>query len=84
MTKNQSFIPTSADDLNEQKRKTTVLVAALEKCQLLEKQLGIAREGIRDIQRLILINNGRLGENTREYKQAEKILKKIEDVENEQ
>ena len=82
--KNQNFIPTSADDMNEQKRKSTVLIYALEKCQILEKQLGIAREGIRDIQRIILINNGRLGENTREYKQAEKILKRIEEVENEQ
>lgn len=71
---------TSADDLNKQGRKSDVLITTLEKCQLLEKQLGIAMMGIRDIQRIILINNGRLGECHREYKLAEKILKKIEEL----
>lgn len=71
---------TSADDLNKQGRKSDVLITTLEKCQVLEKQLGIAREGIRDIQRIILINNGRLGECHREYKEAEKILKRIEEL----
>ena len=33
---------TSADDLNKQGRKSDVLVAALEKCEKLEKQLKIA------------------------------------------
>jgi predicted Ser/Thr protein kinase len=71
---------TSADELNKQGRKSDVLITTLEKCQVLEKQLGIAREGIRDIQRIILVNNGRLGECHREYKEAEKILKRIEEV----
>lgn len=35
---------TSADDLNKQGRKSDVLVAALEKCEKLEKQLKIAVE----------------------------------------
>ena len=71
---------TSADDLNKKGRQSDVLIEALNKCQVIEKQRGIAREGIRDIQRLILINNGRLGECHREYKLAEKILKRIEEV----
>ena len=37
---------TSADDLNEQGRKSDVLVAALEKCEKLEKQLKIAVEAL--------------------------------------
>lgn len=37
---------TSADDLNKQGRKSDVLVAALEKCEKLEKQLKIAVEGL--------------------------------------
>lgn len=41
---NLAFAPTSADDLNEQSRKSDVLVAALEKCEKLEKQLKIAVE----------------------------------------
>jgi hypothetical protein len=32
----------SADDLNEQKRESDVLITAIEKCQKLEKQLKIA------------------------------------------
>ena len=39
---NLAFDPTSADDLNEQGRKSDVLVSALEKCEKLEKQLEIA------------------------------------------
>ena len=39
---NLAFAPKSADDLNEQKRDSEVLVAALEKCEKLEKQLKIA------------------------------------------
>ena len=42
----ENFAPTSADDLNEQGRKSDVLVAALEKCEKLEKQLKIAVEGL--------------------------------------
>lgn len=77
---NLAFKPMSEDDLNEQNRQSDVLISALEKCQLLEKQLGIAMMGIRDIQRIILINNGRLGECHREYKEAQKILKRIEEL----
>lgn len=40
---NLAFAPTSADDLNEQKRQSEVLISALEK---LEKQLKIATEGL--------------------------------------
>ena len=36
---NLVFAPTSADDLNEQKRQSDVLIAALEKCEKLEKDL---------------------------------------------
>lgn len=43
---NLAFAPTSADDLNEQKRQSEVLISALEKCQKLEKQLKIAIEGL--------------------------------------
>lgn len=39
---NLAFAPKSADDLNEQKRESEVLIAALEKCEKLEKQLKIA------------------------------------------
>lgn len=39
---NLVFAPTSADDLNKQGRKSDVLVAALEKCEKLEKQLDTA------------------------------------------
>ena len=41
---NLAFDPTSADDLNEQGRQSEVLVAALEKCEKLEIQLGIVIE----------------------------------------
>lgn len=43
---NLVFPPKSADDLNEQKRQSEVLISALEKCQKLEKQLKIAIEGL--------------------------------------
>lgn len=36
------FPPKSADDLNEQRRQSEVLVTAIEKCEKLEKQLKIA------------------------------------------
>ena len=39
---NLAFDPTSADDLNKQGRQSDVLVAALDKCEMLEKQLEIA------------------------------------------
>lgn len=43
---NLAFAPTSADDLNKQGRQVDVLVAALEKCERLEKQLKIAVEAL--------------------------------------
>lgn len=46
---NLAFDPTSADDLNEQGRQSEVLVAALEKCEKLEKQLKIAINVLEDI-----------------------------------
>ena len=36
------FEPKSADDLNKQGRQSEVLIKALEKCEMLEKQLEIA------------------------------------------
>lgn len=45
----ENFAPTSADDLNEQGRKSDVLVSALEKCEKLEKQLKIAKKGLTEI-----------------------------------
>lgn len=41
MSKNENnlaFAPKSADDLNEQKRESDVLIAALEKCEKLEEE----------------------------------------------
>jgi hypothetical protein len=35
---NLAFAPKSADDLNEQKRESDVLIAALEKCEKLEQE----------------------------------------------
>lgn len=46
---NLAFSPTSADDLNEQKRQSEVLIKALEKCEKLEKQLKIAESWLREI-----------------------------------
>ena len=47
---NLAFPPIgSQDDLNEQGRQSEVLIAALEKCEKLEKQLKIATEALEDI-----------------------------------
>ena len=43
------FVPKSADDLNKQGRQSEVLVAAIEKCEKLEKQLKIAMNGLFEI-----------------------------------
>lgn len=43
---NLAFAPKSADDLNEQKRQSEVLIKAIEKCEKLEKQLKIATEDL--------------------------------------
>ena len=46
---NLAFPPIgSQDDLNEQGRQSEVLIAALEKCEKLEKQLKIAVEALKD------------------------------------
>lgn len=45
---NLAFAPKSADDLNERKRESEVLVAALEKCEKLEKQLKIAKKCLKE------------------------------------
>ena len=37
----------SADDLNEQRRQSEVLIAAIERCERLEKQLKMAIEALR-------------------------------------
>ena len=47
------FPPKSADDLNKQERQSEVLVAALDKCERLEKQLKIAIEGL-----MTILNDG--------------------------
>lgn len=39
---NLVFEPKSADDLNKQERQSDVLISAIEKCEMLEKQLEIA------------------------------------------
>lgn len=46
---NLAFPPKSADDLNEQKRESDVLISAIEKCEKLEKQLKIAVEALKEI-----------------------------------
>lgn len=46
---NLAFPPKSADDLNEQKRESDVLITAIEKCEKLEKQLKIAVEALKEI-----------------------------------
>ena len=62
---------TSADDLNKQGRKSDVLVAELEKCEKLEKQLNIAVEGLEEI-----ITAYRMTPITR----AELLLKQIKEL----
>ena len=46
---NLVFPPKSADDLNKQERQSDVLVAALDKCEMLEKKLKIAESWLREI-----------------------------------
>lgn len=41
------FPPKSADDLNKQERQSDVLIAAIERCEMLEKQLEIAVKALR-------------------------------------
>lgn len=56
MSKNENnlaFEPTSADDLNRQGRQSDVIIATIEKCERLEKQLKIAIEGL-----MTILNDG--------------------------
>ena len=46
---NLAFSPKSADDLNEQKRESDVLIAAVEKCEKLEKQLNKAEDILHEL-----------------------------------
>lgn len=41
----------SADDLNEQKRESDVLITAIEKCERLEKKLKVAVKALEHIER---------------------------------
>lgn len=41
------FPPKSADDLNKQERQSDVLIAAIERCEMLEKKLEIAVKALR-------------------------------------
>lgn len=68
----ENFTPTSADDLNEQGRKSDVLVAALEKCEKLEKQLKIAKKGLTEIKIY--------GETKYDCDVAERYLKQIKEL----
>ena len=45
---NLAFEPKSADDLNEQGRQSDVLIATIEKCERLEKQLDIAVDMLKE------------------------------------
>ena len=46
---NLIFEPKSADDLNKQERQSEVLIAAIKRCERLEKQLEIAESWFREI-----------------------------------
>lgn len=75
----------SQDDLNtcnDGKRSSDVLVATIEKCEKLQKQLDIAVNGLKDIQRRIMIDNGTYGECHTTYKLAQATLDKIEELNN--
>ena len=66
------FPPKSADDLNKQERQSEVLVAALDKCEKLEKQLKIAKRGLTEIKIY--------GDGNRDCDIADKYLKKIKEL----
>ena len=67
------FEPKSADDLNKQGRQSDVLIAALDKCEKLEKKLKIATEDL-----YVIAHNHSLGFGYIEY--AEKSLEKIKEL----
>jgi hypothetical protein len=69
---NLAFAPTSADDLNEQKRQSEVLIKAIEKCEKLEKQLKIAKKGLTEIKIY--------GDGNRDCDMAAKYLKQIKEL----
>lgn len=86
---NLAFAPTSADDLNKQGRQSDVLVAALEKCEKLEKQLKIAVEALTDYAKEDWWNdavdcyNNRYAKGAFEdygYIAAQKALKQIKEI----
>ena len=74
----------SQDDLNtcnDGKRSSDVLVATIEKCERLQKQLDIALNGLKDIQRRIMIDNRTYGECHTTYKLAQATLDEIKELE---
>lgn len=66
------FPPKSADDLNKQERQSEVLVAALDKCEKLEKQLKIAKKGLTELKIY--------GDGNRDCEIAAKYLKQIKEL----
>ena len=74
----------SQDELNtcnDGHRSSDVLLQTIEKCEKLQKQLDIARNGLSDIQRRIMIDNGTYGECHTTYKLAQATLDKIKELE---
>ena len=69
---NLAFAPKSADDLNEQKRESEVLIKAIEKCEKLEKQLKIAKKGLTELKNY--------GDGNRDCEIATKCLKQIKEL----
>lgn len=74
----------SQDDLNtcnDGKRSSDVLVATIEKLEQTQKRLDVALNGLKDIQRRIMIDNGTYGECHTTYKLAQATLDKIKELE---
>lgn len=74
----------SQDELNtcnDGKRSSDVLVATIEKLEQTQKKLDIAVNGLKDIQRRIMIDNGTYGECHTTYKLAQATLDKIKELE---
>ena len=67
---NLAFDPTSADDLNEQGRKSDVLVSALEKCEKLDKENQQLRKWCEEFNTL---------EVAKENQQLKELLKECRD-----
>ena len=66
------FEPKSADDLNKQGRQSDVIIATIEKCEKLEKQLKIAKKGLTEIKIY--------GDGNRDCDIAAMYLKKIKEL----